>query len=110
MAETQIQYSVSIWDALIGILLPSLAIADVEGFWGVIEGQIWGTASDSPVHLGSLKTILRVVAPPPPNFWLLTLKRFRSNSSCLSLNFLFLCCMRFFFLVCYYVRLLLISQ
>lgn len=57
--------SVTMRDALIGILLPSLAMADVEGFLGVIEGQIWGTASDSPVHLVSLKTIVRVVRGSP---------------------------------------------
>ncbi|KAJ3686222.1 hypothetical protein LUZ61_015386 [Rhynchospora tenuis] len=57
--------SVTMREALIGILLPSLAMADVEGFLSVIEGQIWGTASDSPVHLVSLKTIIRVVRGSP---------------------------------------------
>lgn len=57
--------SVTMRDALIGVLLPSLAMADVEGFLGVVEGQIWGTASDSPVHLVSLKAIIRVVRGSP---------------------------------------------
>lgn len=48
-------------EALIEILLPSLAMADIAGFLNVIESQIWATSSDSPVHLVSLKTIIRVV-------------------------------------------------
>ncbi|KAL4204224.1 hypothetical protein AMTRI_Chr01g108690 [Amborella trichopoda] len=51
--------------ALIGILLPSLAMADILGFLNVIESQIWTTASDSPVHLVSLMTLMRVVRGAP---------------------------------------------
>ncbi|BBH03400.1 Transducin/WD40 repeat-like superfamily protein [Prunus dulcis] len=46
-------------------LLPSLAVADVPGFLTVMESQIWSTASDSPVHLVSLMTLIRVVRGSP---------------------------------------------
>lgn len=59
--------SVSIRDTLVGILLPSLAMADVLGFLNVIERQIWSTASDSPVHVVSLMTIVRVARGSPRN-------------------------------------------
>lgn len=59
--------SVRIRDTLIGILLPSLAMADVLGFLNVIERQIWSTASDSPVHVVSLMTIVRVARGSPRN-------------------------------------------
>lgn len=52
-------------EALVGILLPSLAMADVPGFLNVIEGQIWATSSDSPVHLISLKTLIRIIRGSP---------------------------------------------
>ncbi|XP_022737520.1 uncharacterized protein LOC111290469 [Durio zibethinus] len=51
----------SIRETLVGTLLPSLAMADILGFLTVIESQIWSTASDSPVHLVSLTTLIRVV-------------------------------------------------
>lgn len=53
--------AVKMGEALVEILLPSLAMADIAGFLNVIEGQIWATSSDSPVHLVSLKTLIRVV-------------------------------------------------
>ncbi|KAK6935446.1 hypothetical protein RJ641_035601 [Dillenia turbinata] len=56
---------VTIRETLVDILLPSLAIADVPGFLSVIESQIWSTASDSPVHLVSLMTLIRVVRGSP---------------------------------------------
>ncbi|XP_055821617.1 uncharacterized protein LOC129890105 isoform X2 [Solanum dulcamara] len=59
--------SVRIRDTLVGILLPSLAMADVLGFLNVIEHQIWSTASDSPVHVVSLMTIVRVARGSPRN-------------------------------------------
>jgi len=52
-------------ETLVGILFPSLAMADIPGFLTVIEGQIWSTASDSPVHLVSLTTLIRVVRGSP---------------------------------------------
>ncbi|KAK9145983.1 hypothetical protein Sjap_005886 [Stephania japonica] len=48
-------------ETLIDILLPSLAMADIPGFLHLIERQIWSTASDSPVHLVSLMTLIRVM-------------------------------------------------
>ncbi|TMW88317.1 hypothetical protein EJD97_018710 [Solanum chilense] len=59
--------SVRIRDTLVGVLLPSLAMADVLGFLNVIERQIWSTASDSPVHVVSLMTIVRVARGSPRN-------------------------------------------
>ncbi|XP_048319702.2 uncharacterized protein LOC107430195 isoform X1 [Ziziphus jujuba] len=56
---------VAIRETLVGVLLPSLAIADVPGFLTVVESQIWSTASDSPVHLVSLMTLIRVVRSAP---------------------------------------------
>lgn len=55
----------AIRETLVGVLLPSLAIADVPGFLTVIESQIWSTASDSPVHVVSLMTLIRVVRGSP---------------------------------------------
>ncbi|GMH22679.1 hypothetical protein Nepgr_024522 [Nepenthes gracilis] len=52
-------------ETLIGVLLPSLALADISGFLTVIEGLIWSTSSDSPVHLISLKTLIRVMRGSP---------------------------------------------
>jgi WD repeat-containing protein 7 len=57
--------AVTMREALVSTLLPSLAIADVAGFFGVIESQIWATSSDSPVHVASLKTLIRVVRGAP---------------------------------------------
>ncbi|KAG1335112.1 WD repeat-containing protein 7 [Cocos nucifera] len=57
--------AVTIREALVGTLLPSLAMADVIGFLNVIEGQIWATSSDSSVHLVSLKTLIRIVRGSP---------------------------------------------
>ncbi|KAL3742997.1 hypothetical protein ACJRO7_018322 [Eucalyptus globulus] len=54
-------------ETLIEILLPSLAMADIHGFLNSIESQIWSTASDSPVHLVSLTTLIRVVRGAPKN-------------------------------------------
>ncbi|XP_049362468.1 uncharacterized protein LOC125827154 isoform X1 [Solanum verrucosum] len=59
--------SVRIRDTLVGVLLPSLAMADVLGFLNVIERQIWSTASDSPVHVVALMTIVRVARGSPRN-------------------------------------------
>ncbi|KAK4389240.1 hypothetical protein Sango_2261000 [Sesamum angolense] len=59
--------SLSIRETLVAILLPSLAMADVPGFLHVIESQIWSTASDSPVHVVSLMTLIRVVRGSPRN-------------------------------------------
>ncbi|KAK4787078.1 hypothetical protein SAY86_010911 [Trapa natans] len=53
--------STIIRETLIGILLPSLAMADIHGFLMAIESQIWSTASDSPVHAVALTTLIRVV-------------------------------------------------
>ncbi|PON39898.1 Regulatory associated protein of TOR [Parasponia andersonii] len=55
----------AIRETLVGVLLPSLAMADVTAYLGVIESQIWSTASDSPVHLVSLMTLIRVVRSSP---------------------------------------------
>ncbi|KAJ0106075.1 hypothetical protein Patl1_17635 [Pistacia atlantica] len=55
----------SIRETLVGTLLPSLAMADILGFFNVVESQIWSTASDSPVHLVSLMTVVRVVRGSP---------------------------------------------
>ncbi|KAJ3692214.1 hypothetical protein LUZ60_012564 [Juncus effusus] len=57
--------SVSIKEALVDVLLPSLAMADVLGFLGVIEGHIWGMSSDSVVHVVGLKCLVRVVRGAP---------------------------------------------
>ncbi|KAL9242797.1 hypothetical protein vseg_016761 [Gypsophila vaccaria] len=54
-------------ETLISVLLPSLAMGDIPGFLSVIEGLIWSTASDSPVHLVSLKTIIRLMRGSPRN-------------------------------------------
>lgn len=56
---------VGIRETLVEVLLPNLAMADVPGFLTVIESQIWSTASDSPVHLVSLRTLIRVVRGCP---------------------------------------------
>ncbi|GFZ16445.1 transducin/WD40 repeat-like superfamily protein [Actinidia rufa] len=57
----------NIRETLVGILLPSLATADILGFLNVIESQIWSTASDSPVHVVSLMTLIRVIRGSPRN-------------------------------------------
>ncbi|XVF10514.1 hypothetical protein REPUB_Repub07fG0189500 [Reevesia pubescens] len=57
----------SIRKTLVETFLPSLAMADIVGFLTVIESQIWSTASDSPVHLVSLMTLIRVVRGSPRN-------------------------------------------
>ncbi|KAF5816028.1 putative transcription factor WD40-like family [Helianthus annuus] len=59
--------SVEIRESLVVILLPSLAMADVPSFLNVIERQIWSTASDSPVHIVSLMTLIRVTRGSPRN-------------------------------------------
>ncbi|XP_073051979.1 uncharacterized protein [Primulina eburnea] len=59
--------TINIRETLVGILLPSLAMADIPGFLHVIESQIWSTASDSPVHVVSLVTLMRVVRGSPRN-------------------------------------------
>ncbi|RWW17137.1 hypothetical protein BHE74_00005769 [Ensete ventricosum] len=57
--------AVTIREALVEILLPSLAMADIAGYLNVIEGQLWATSSDSPVHIVSLKTLIRLVRGSP---------------------------------------------
>lgn len=59
--------SISMRETLVGILLPSLAMADIPGYLHVIESQIWSTASDSPVHVVSLMTLIRVIRGSPRN-------------------------------------------
>ncbi|KAJ1405973.1 WD40/YVTN repeat-like-containing domain superfamily [Sesbania bispinosa] len=59
--------SFSIKQTLVEVLLPSLAMADIPGFLAVIESQIWSTASDSPVHLVSLLTLIRIMRGSPRN-------------------------------------------
>lgn len=59
--------SLNIREMLSGTLLPTLAMADIPGFLHVIESQIWSTASDSPVHVVSLMTLIRVVRGSPRN-------------------------------------------
>ncbi|CAH8305853.1 unnamed protein product [Eruca vesicaria subsp. sativa] len=54
-------------ETLVEILLPSLAMADVIGFLSIIESQIWSTASDSPVHVVSLRTLIRIIRASPRN-------------------------------------------
>ncbi|XP_065632257.1 uncharacterized protein LOC112022753 isoform X3 [Quercus suber] len=56
---------VAIRETLVEILLPSLALADIPGFLTFIESQVWSTASDSPVHLVSLMTLIRVIRGSP---------------------------------------------
>ncbi|KAA8522455.1 hypothetical protein F0562_013184 [Nyssa sinensis] len=57
----------NIRETLVAILLPSLAMADALGFLNVVESQIWSTASDSPVHVVALMTLVRVVRGSPRN-------------------------------------------
>ncbi|CAH2071149.1 unnamed protein product [Thlaspi arvense] len=57
----------SIKETLVEVLLPSLAMADVLGFLSIIESQIWSTASDSPVHVVSLRTLIRIIRASPRN-------------------------------------------
>ncbi|KAL1195420.1 hypothetical protein V5N11_005302 [Cardamine amara subsp. amara] len=57
----------SIKETLVEVLLPSLAMADVPGFLSIIESQIWSTASDSPVHVVSLRTLIRIIRAAPRN-------------------------------------------
>ncbi|KAK7369730.1 hypothetical protein VNO80_11773 [Phaseolus coccineus] len=59
--------SFSIKKTLVEVLLPSLAMADIAGFLAVIESQIWSTASDSPVHMVSLLTLIRIMHGSPKN-------------------------------------------
>ncbi|KAL2342718.1 hypothetical protein Fmac_004003 [Flemingia macrophylla] len=59
--------SFSIKQTLVEVLLPSLAMADILGFLTVIESQIWSTASDSPVHMVSLLTLIRIMRGSPKN-------------------------------------------
>ena len=54
-------------ETLVSILLPNLALADIPGFLSVVEGLIWSTASDSPVHLVSLMTLIRLMRGSPRN-------------------------------------------
>lgn len=72
--------SLNIKESLVGILLPSLAMADVFGFLNVIESQIWSTASDSPVHVISLVTLIRVIRGSPRNLAIHLDKVCRRNS------------------------------
>ncbi|BBH03401.1 Transducin/WD40 repeat-like superfamily protein, partial [Prunus dulcis] len=64
-AAQSLAVPVGLREILVGVLLPSLAVADVPGFLTVMESQIWSTASDSPVHLVSLMTLIRVVRGSP---------------------------------------------
>lgn len=66
-ASSSAKNPVDIRETLIGVLLPSLAMADILGFLNVIESQIWSTASDSPVHVVSLMTLIRVLRGSPRN-------------------------------------------
>ncbi|CAK9141951.1 unnamed protein product [Ilex paraguariensis] len=59
--------SISMRESLVEILLPSLSMADIQAFLHVIERQIWSTASDSPVHVVSLMTLIRVARGSPRN-------------------------------------------
>ncbi|XP_061337826.1 uncharacterized protein LOC133284767 isoform X2 [Gastrolobium bilobum] len=59
--------SFSIKQTLVEVLLPSLAMADIPGFLTVIESQIWSTASDSPIHMVSLLTLIRIMRGSPRN-------------------------------------------
>ncbi|KAL8064093.1 hypothetical protein ABFS82_01G068400 [Erythranthe guttata] len=59
--------SVKIRETLVGILLPSLGMADIPGYLHVIESQIWSTASDSPVHVVALMTLIRIIRGSPRN-------------------------------------------
>lgn len=59
--------SFSIKKTLVEVLLPSLAMADIPGFLTVIESHIWSTASDSPVHMVSLLTLIRIMRGSPKN-------------------------------------------
>ncbi|OIW09950.1 hypothetical protein TanjilG_32099 [Lupinus angustifolius] len=59
--------SFSIQKTLVEVLLPSLAMADIPRFLSVIERQIWSNASDSPVHLVSLLTLIRIMRGSPRN-------------------------------------------
>ncbi|XP_027342263.1 uncharacterized protein LOC113855028 isoform X2 [Abrus precatorius] len=59
--------SFSIKKTLVEVLLPTLAMADIPGFLSVIESQIWSTASDSPVHMVSLLTLIRIMHGSPKN-------------------------------------------
>nr|GEU30369.1 transducin/WD40 repeat-like superfamily protein [Tanacetum cinerariifolium] len=53
--------------SLVELLLPSLAMADVPAFLHVIERQIWSIASDSPFHIVSLMSLIRVTHDSPRN-------------------------------------------
>lgn len=70
----------NIQETLVGILLPSLAMADIPGYLHVIESQIWSTASDSPVHVVALMTLVRIVRGSPRNLAPYLDKVGRSNS------------------------------
>ncbi|KAK7358573.1 hypothetical protein VNO77_00506 [Canavalia gladiata] len=59
--------SFSIKKTLVEVLLPNLAMVDIPGFLTVIESQIWSTASDSPVHMVSLLTLIRIMRGSPKN-------------------------------------------
>ncbi|KAF0902107.1 hypothetical protein E2562_012875 [Oryza meyeriana var. granulata] len=65
IASEQGEVAVTMREALVGTLLPSLAMADIVGFFGLIQSQIWATSSDSPVHVISIKTLIRVVRGAP---------------------------------------------
>lgn len=67
----------SIKETLVEVLLPSLAMVDVPGFLSIIESQIWSTASDSPVHVVSLRTLIRIIRATPRNL-VLHLEKVRS--------------------------------
>ncbi|GJV11290.1 transducin/WD40 repeat-like superfamily protein [Tanacetum coccineum] len=71
---------VEIRASLVDLLLPSLAMADVPAFLHVIERQIWLTASDSPAHIVSLMTLIRVTRSSPRN-----LAPYLDKVSCLSI-------------------------
>ena len=45
--------SMTIQVTLTRILLPSLALVDVFGYFHVVENKIWTTSSNSPIHLAS---------------------------------------------------------
>lgn len=86
MAGQKPAVPVTVQEILVGILLPSLAMSDIPGFLTVIESQIWSTASDSPVHLVSLKILIRLIRGSPRNLVQYLDKVCRAKSSNALLN------------------------
>lgn len=55
----------NIREALVTSLLPSLAMTYIPGFLNVMKHQILASASNSPVHIVSVTTIIRVIRGSP---------------------------------------------